>query len=327
MNKTTTTVETKTVSTTRMTLESVTRGKIRKPKKVGVMGPEGIGKTTFGAGSPNPIFICAEAGTEMVDVNRFPTPQDWKDVLDGVRVLQKPGHEFKSLVIDTLDWIEPLIWKKVCEDAKVKSIEQVGGGYGKGYLAAVDQWRVLLYELELVREAGMNVILLAHSKIKNFNNPEGDNFDRWEMAINDRAAGIVKQWVNDFMFANYETLTRSGEGFDKKKHKGVDTGERYLYTTRRAAFDAKHRGILPDQIPLSWDDYERARDASDAMVSPELVADIERKAKLIGGEVEKITMQNLGKYRDDFARMSLLNNRLDAKLAELKEKEEDRNAQ
>ena len=56
--------------------------------------------------------------------------------VDAVRALAAGGHDFKALVIDTLDHAEPLVWSHVCSAAKVDSIEAVGGGFGKGYVAA-----------------------------------------------------------------------------------------------------------------------------------------------------------------------------------------------
>ena len=64
-----------------------------------------------------------------------------------LRALQTEKHEFDTVVLDSLDWIEPLIWKAVCEEGEVETIEQYAGGYGKGYVRALDLWRKLIKEL------------------------------------------------------------------------------------------------------------------------------------------------------------------------------------
>ena len=54
----------------RMTLASVARGKIISAPRALCYGPEGIGKSTFGAGAPSPIFLGAEDGTgTLIDGN------------------------------------------------------------------------------------------------------------------------------------------------------------------------------------------------------------------------------------------------------------------
>ena len=52
-----------TAGSTRMTLASITRGKQERPLRVIVHGVEGVGKSTFGADAPSPVFLCAEDGT------------------------------------------------------------------------------------------------------------------------------------------------------------------------------------------------------------------------------------------------------------------------
>ncbi|RYZ41299.1 MAG: hypothetical protein EOO72_07980, partial [Myxococcaceae bacterium] len=94
----------------RMTLDALVRGKRAAPLRVVLYGVEGIGKSTFGASAPAPIFLGAEDGTDHLDVTRFPSPESWQEVLDAVRVLTTEQHDYRTLVVDTLDWAEPLLW-------------------------------------------------------------------------------------------------------------------------------------------------------------------------------------------------------------------------
>ncbi len=99
---------------------------------------------------------------------RFPEPQTWNDVLQAVDMLRVEQHDHKTLVFDTLDWLEPLLWAHICERDGKKNVEDYG--YGKGHVAALDEWRLLVSRLERLRnERGMGVVLLAHSWIKPFN--------------------------------------------------------------------------------------------------------------------------------------------------------------
>jgi hypothetical protein len=122
----------------------------RRPQRIFALiyGTSGVGKSFWASNAPNPIFICTEKGTEQLDIARFPIVDSIGEVFDQLRALQIENHEFQSIVIDSIDWLEPLIWKAVCDEAKVEAIEQAFGGYGKGYVRALDLWRTLLKELQ-----------------------------------------------------------------------------------------------------------------------------------------------------------------------------------
>ncbi len=303
----------------RMTLQAVTRGKVSSPYRLLVYGVDGVGKSTFGSDAPAPVFLGTEDGTDHLEVARFPVPQSWSEVLEAVRTLTADPGDFKTLVLDSLDWAEPLLWRDVCANAGVTTIEEVGGGYGKGYTAAVDGWRVLLAALErLQRERGLHVVLLAHSIIKAFKNPEGEDFDRHILALNEKAAGVLRQWCSGVYFANYETFAVKDKA---KRVRGVSTGARLLYTQRTAAYDAKDRYGVPESVPLAWADFEAAAKAQ-APADPEvLTAEVKRKAAELGGEGEKQTLAALVRAGRDAVKLSQLNSWVNAKLAAKAEKE------
>ena len=164
----------------RMTLGAITRGRVQAPLRVLCYGVEGVGKSTLGADSPTPVFLGAEDGTAHLDVSRLPQPETWRDVLDAVALLTRETHDFKTLVIDSLDWVEPLIHRFVCDEAKVKSMEDVS--YGKLYVAALEQWRLLINALDRLRTAKrMHVVMVAHALVKGFKNPEGPDYERYQL--------------------------------------------------------------------------------------------------------------------------------------------------
>jgi hypothetical protein len=303
----------------RMTLAAVTKGIVHAPYRLVIHGTDGVGKTTFGADAPAPIFLGAEDGTGHLDVARFPAPESWLDILDAVRTLTNEPHEFKTLVVDSLDWVEPHIWQHVCDAAGAVNIEEVGGGYGKGYTAALDLWRSFLNALERLQAAkGMHVILIAHSLIKLFKNPEGDDFERYTIKLNDKAAGLCREWAKGVYFANYETFAVKEKS---KRVKGVSTGARLLYTQRTAAYDAKDRYFVPESFPLSWAEFDAAAKAASPVDPKALAEEITRKAKALGGEIETFAVDFLEKHAGEATALAKLNDRLNGKLAEKRESE------
>lgn len=300
----------------RMTLGSLIKGKLSQPLKIVLYGVEGIGKSTFGASSPNPVFLGAEDGTAHLDVARFPKPESLADVYDAIRELTVHEHDFKTLVVDTLDWLEPIIWAHLCQRDQKKDIEEYG--FGKGYTAAIDEWRKVLAALERLRFAKkMHVILLAHSWVKPFKNPTGDDYDRYELKLNAKASGLLKEWADDVLFAKHEEYAKKDER--TKRVRGVSTGARLIYTQRTAAWDAKNRHSLPEELPLAWEEYINAVDAAQVAEPLDLRSEIQRKAKELGGDVEKRVTELLQKAGSDAEKLAILNNNVNAKLAERQE--------
>jgi AAA domain len=243
------------IQLSKMKLGNVITAPIDKPFRAVIYGTEGVGKTTLAARAPKPVFIGTEDGLVGLAPPRFPQPETFDDILEAIRELTDGEHAFESVVFDTLDWLEPLVWAKVCRDGGKTDIEDFG--YGKGYAAAVDVWRSFLSRLDALREKRkMAIVLLAHAVIKPFKNPSGQDFDRYQLALHGKSAELIKQWADMVLFATYETFT-----VEKAPNRslGVDNnGARVLYTERRAAFDAKNRFSLPARMPLSWDELVTA---------------------------------------------------------------------
>ena len=233
------------------------------PLRLVVTGVEGVGKSTFAAGAPSPVILGPEDGIprSLGEVAHYPVPLGgwtWPDVIDAVRALGG-DHDFKTLVIDTLDWIEPILWADVCARAGKSSIEEVGGGYGRGYAEAVTGWRSLIAELEAIRRSrGMNIILIAHTTIRSFKNPVGEDYDRFEMKLQKSAAGLWKEWPDAVLFACHDDVVSKDDR--TKRARGMSTGARVIRTTHHAAYDAKNRFNLPEELPLSWADFASAVD-------------------------------------------------------------------
>lgn len=240
----------------RMTLASVHKGVRPAPDRILLYGTEGIGKSTFGANAPDSIFIAAEDGIRQLPVASFPEPKDWSEVIDAVRTLQTTEHSYKTVVFDTLDWMEPMICDHVCRENRWVNIE--APGYGKGWVPVANEWRRLLAELDRLRNGkGMQVILLAHAQIKPFINPAGTDYARYELKLQKTSSALVKEWTDVNLFAIHEEFVTEVKG----KSKAVSSGRRVIHTVRTAAWDAKTRVGLPATLPLSWEDYARARAA------------------------------------------------------------------
>jgi hypothetical protein len=222
---------------------------IMGPPRIVVYGVPGIGKTTLAAAADAPIFIPCEDGLGRIEAPCFPKPGSYQDVLESIGALINEQHDYSTVVIDTIDALEPLVWDHVCKTGGKKSIEDFG--YGKGYTAAAAEWRGLLEGLDMCRDKGMTVCLIAHSTVVRFEAPDSDPYDRYQMRVDKRAEAIVSDWSDATLFANYEVATISTSGGDRKR--GVGKGARKLHTEERPAWRAKNRYGLPETLPMDWD--------------------------------------------------------------------------
>lgn len=247
----------------RMTLASISKGAGPKPPRILIYGVDAVGKTTFAANMPSPVFVGVEDGLAAFDeIPRYPQPRSWSEVLDALDALIGGEHSFRTLALDTLDWLEPLCWQHVIRAAAgrrnkqgrlIESIEDFD--WGAGYTAALDEWRILVERLDRLRnERGMMIALVAHAWIRTFKNPDGPDFDRYEIKLNSKAGGLLREWADLVLFAAYEQYTHK----DDKRVKGITTGARVVYTQRRAAWDAKSRYPLPEMLPLDWPELQTA---------------------------------------------------------------------
>jgi hypothetical protein len=298
----------------RMSVANAVSGVVKVPDRILLYGIEGIGKSTFAASAPKPIFIEPESdGTARINTNRLPAPEGWGDVIDAVDSLTADPHDYQTLVVDTLDAAEAMLWRFICKRDGKDSIEAYG--YGKGYVAALDEWRVFMARLEkLRRERRMGIILIAHSWIKPFKNPEGDDFDRYEMKLHPRAGGLLREWCDAVLFANYEVLTAKEN--DKAKAKGVTTDNRIMHTRRTAAFDAKNRFGLPESLPLDYAAFiEAVNKPAEADSDEGVPARIEATlAKLDDADLTEKVRAAVAKADGSEAELAKIENRLNATL-------------
>jgi hypothetical protein len=183
------------------------------------------------------------------------------DVYSAVATLINQDHDFQTLFIDSLDWLEPLVQDHVCKANNWKNIEQPG--FGKGYIAAAEEWRNLLSGLEVLRaDKGMGIILIAHDKIKRIEDPLTEGFDSHVLKLHDRAGALVQEWADVIGYAGYRIFTNKIDaGFGNKETKATTTGERILHVEPHPAHCGGNRFGLSN-MPLDWTAFQEALTAA-----------------------------------------------------------------
>jgi hypothetical protein len=234
-------------NTTKTPTLAIRRGKIARPQKVVAYGPEGVGKSTLASQTPEPVFLDTEGGTHHLDIVRIDSASTWEQITAAIAALARDGHGFRTLVIDTADWLEKRLIEHLCRKHNKDSIEDFG--YGKGWVILGEEFAKFLGSLDDLLAKGMHVLFLAHSQVRKFEAPDqAGSYDRFELKLSKQVAPLLKEWADVVLFGNF--VTRVAEK-DNGKHRGVGGKERVLFANHTAAFDAKNRHGLPDKLPFT----------------------------------------------------------------------------
>jgi hypothetical protein len=229
-------------------LNSITAGPRTQPPRLLLYGPHGVGKTSFACNAPAPIVIQTEDGLGMLETPAFPLATTTAEVFEALNALYDGDHGFKTVVLDSADWLDNLIVKEVRATHDAKEL-----AYGKDTLLIAEQWRVMLDWFSALRSRGLTVILIAHSEIKRFDPPDSDSYERYQPKLTARASALVQEWADCVLFTNFKTFVK-GEAVTQQKtvKKAIAGGERLIHTGEKPAYLAKNRYSLPETLPLDW---------------------------------------------------------------------------
>lgn len=205
--------------------------------KTVIYGQTGIGKTTLVENLfINEYFIDLSGGLSAY-VSKKDRVLNLKDF--SAQLGEALRSDKDTVVINTLDGLESLIFKDLIRESECKSIEHVDGGYSKGYVRAKEKWEVLLGWInQKLLPSGKSVVFLASCDVHEFKNPFGLQYNKFGLRINKHALGVIESEMDNIWF-----MTHSGT-FNPEKEGVV------IHTEPSVAFLAKNRAGLKSGLSI-----------------------------------------------------------------------------
>ena len=120
-------------------------------------GPPKIGKSTLASQFDNPLFLATEAGLNNLEVYQIPIPT-WDEFLTACKEITTQKHEFKTIVIDTVD----NLFKACSEYVRKKNNIQHESDleWGKGWQLVKDEFTRALTKLSLLP---YGLVMVSHA--------------------------------------------------------------------------------------------------------------------------------------------------------------------
>jgi hypothetical protein len=230
-------------------LKKITNGVVERSIRALLYGGDGVGKSTFASGAPDPFFVDPNKGRYRLRV-RGTDIEDWTEFRACLDAIEGGKIPCKTIVLDAITNLEAMCGEKLFPGV---SIKEARGGFKAGEGAVVLEWRNVVAQLERMWLGGKHVLLIGHVVVRRFNDPAGPSYDRSEVSCSPELGGFLKQWSDYVLFAR-EDVTMAG------KRTATTTGARWVQTNRSPAWDAKARGtnLFPAMLPLSWNAFFEA---------------------------------------------------------------------
>lgn len=221
-------------------------------------GDAGLGKTTLSCHAPQPVILNLENGLKGVplkDLGAVATGQilDFDGAIDVMMTLA--ASEYQTVVIDSLTKLDEIMVRKICVEHKEETLADFG--YGKGYSLYKTHLTQFLEAMDKFKQAGKNVILIAHSKVESVNDPEAGNYDRTTVAINNTGSQKILAAVDHAFYMHREKTLATAKGSMKQTAKFRN--RILLQTTATGGVVAKTRGVRPAFLEVKYGDIGHNR--------------------------------------------------------------------
>lgn len=236
----------------------IIKGIKARARRILLYGVHGCGKSTWASKSPSPFFVNLEDGVDDIECDRSTMLKTIAEVMDCLNWLLREKHDYKTAVVDTIDWLDQVINRDLCQQSGAESLSEVAGGFGKGQSRAANRWDAIVQLLNrLHKERCMGIILLSHAKSEAVKPADGDTYDKYAPDLPKAVSMMLQEWCDEVFFADFKVYVNSvKDGMTGTRGRASGGREVRVRTGETPYAYAKNRvSGMPAELPMDWDAY------------------------------------------------------------------------
>ena len=214
-----------------------------------IYGPPKIGKSTFCAGADGALFLSTEPGLNFLEVYQTEI-LTWKEFLEACGEIRGSKHEFRTIVIDTIDNLYKMCAEYVLGKHNVD--HQSDLEFGKGWDLVNTE---LMRRLNALALLPYGLMMVSHAQDKEVKARTGKE-RRIAPTLPNSAAKHILSLADFILYA--ETV----EATDEQGH--ITGYERVLHSQPTTIYEAGNRSQckLADPLPLDYAVFTAALSAA-----------------------------------------------------------------
>lgn len=201
-----------------------------------VYGPPGIGKTTFCSKAKKALFLASEPGQDFLSTYQIRV-RDWEHFLEIVDVIGKGEHDFKTIVLDTIDNLYDMC--SVYMRKKLNIDHESDLKYAKGWRMTREEFMRGIVRLSLMP---YGLFMISHAETKTIKSKDDITQTREVLSLPPGVSLALEKLAGEMFFCDFE-----------------DDGRRIIRTKPTSAYRAKdNSGRLPDTLDLDYEEFIKA---------------------------------------------------------------------
>jgi len=202
-----------------------------------VYGRPKAGKSSFCSHADGALFLATEAGLNHLETYQVPIAS-WNDLLDACAEIAKGEHDFRTIILDTVDNAYRFCSEYICQKHHIDHESDLG--YGKGYSLVINEFTRVLTKLSLLP---YGFYLVSHAQDIEIETRSGKHI-RTVPTLPEKARKVVLGLVDMILFVDFEPYT---------DEEGEAQNRRVIRTKPSTTYEAGDRtGRLPDTLPLDY---------------------------------------------------------------------------
>ena len=225
-------------------MPEIVKGRSERGRKVVIYGGPKLGKSTFAASAPSPVFVPSEDGLLEIEVDHYPVAVDLESFEANLAHLAKNVGDYRTVVVDSADWLESLIHAKLCQEDNVSDIAAYGKGYGRGAKATLARFEAILRKLQWFADRGLNVIVIAHDKFVTIDDPQHGSYSQATLRMGEATRDRLIEWTDDLLYLTPKIAV------DEEKEQASGGSKRVVKTSYHPAYRAGTRHQMPSEIEI-----------------------------------------------------------------------------